>query len=176
MNIGSICKREIVFVDRGQTLQHAAALMREYHVGALVVTQDAAEGKQVAGIVTDRDLVVEAMARGLDNTRAPVREITSDRLVLVPASASLDEAIARMQSDGVRRLLVTTDEGALFGVVAFDDVLDAVATELAGLANTIRNGIARENVERSTLPPQEPASVRVPNLDQLRKWSTSLPV
>jgi CBS domain-containing protein len=66
MNIGSICQRRLVTIERTNSLAQAATLMRERHVGALVVTTSTAEGPRVDGIVTDRDLVVGALAEGLD--------------------------------------------------------------------------------------------------------------
>lgn len=65
MNIGEICTQEVVMADRAMSLQQAAALMRQHHVGALVVTASSADAVQAVGMVTDRDLVIEARARGL---------------------------------------------------------------------------------------------------------------
>lgn len=62
-DIGSIFRRRIVSVDAAATWVEAAGLMREHHVGALVVTQQTAEGLRVSGVVTDRDLVVDGSAR-----------------------------------------------------------------------------------------------------------------
>ena len=53
-----------------------------------------------------------------------------------------------MEEGGVRRLLVTDSDGRVIGFLSSDDVLDAVAAELGGLARALRSGIARENAER----------------------------
>jgi signal-transduction protein with cAMP-binding, CBS, and nucleotidyltransferase domain len=63
----------------------------------------------VVGIVTDRDLVIEALARGLDATQTEVGRFADGKLAAVSAGASLDEAIAMMKKKGVRRLLVAGD-------------------------------------------------------------------
>lgn len=63
MHIGTICTRHIVSIDAQRTLTEAARLMREQHVGTLVVTCPTARGTEVCGIVTDRDLVIDALAR-----------------------------------------------------------------------------------------------------------------
>src|SRR3970040_1219836 len=109
MNIGEICTREGVMTDRASTLQQAATLMREQHVGTLLVTGDSGEGMQVVGVVTDRDVVIEAVARGLDVTQAEVGRLAEGKLAVVPAAATLDEAISMMKERGVRRLLVSGD-------------------------------------------------------------------
>lgn len=162
MNIDSICRHDIVTADRALTLRQAATLMREHHVGALVVTAQTPDGVEARGIVTDRDLVVEAMARGLDAATATVGELSGGRLVTVPGSAGIGEAIAAMQKEGVRRLLVATPEGGLGGVVSIDDLLDALAAEMVGLARAIRTGVARETSERGPVPVPDAGHVRVP--------------
>ena len=55
----------------------------------------------------------------------------------------------------MRRLLVIDDEGRVIGFLSSDDLLDAVATELSGLASALRSGIARESAERGPLPPSD---------------------
>lgn len=161
MNVGSICKREIVCIDRQRTAQEAAALMRDQHVGALVVTADMPDGKQVAGIVTDRDLVVEALARGLDGSQLSIGLMAGANIVSVVATAGLDEAVKAMQEGGVRRLLVTTGEGKVIGIVSFDDILDALSNQMIGLAKTLRNGLQRERSAHGALAVPSPEGLRV---------------
>ena len=144
MNIEGMCTHSTVTADRSRTLQECAALMGENHVGSVLVTEETPGGPQAVGIVTDRDLVVEAMARGVAPGQASIGQITARRLVTVPSSASIDEAIQVMKSEGVRRLLVATPDRRLVGIVSMDDLLDALAGEMAGIAQAIRSGFARE--------------------------------
>jgi CBS domain-containing protein len=144
MKIEGMCTHSIVTADRSRTLQECAALMGENQVGSVLVTEETPGGPQAVGIVTDRDLVVEAMARGMAPGQASIGQITARRLVTVPSSASIDEAIQVMKSEGVRRLLVATDDLRLAGIVSMDDLLDALAGEMAGIAQAIRGGFARE--------------------------------
>jgi len=65
LDIGSICTRDAITIDASATLLEAARVMREQHIGALLVVTDTGDGERVTGIATDRDLVVEAMARGM---------------------------------------------------------------------------------------------------------------
>jgi len=87
MNIASICQRRIVTIDSSRSLAEAAALMRDRHVGALVVTAGTPEGQRVVGIATDRDLVIHVLANGLD---ASVVEVG----VSGAPSGEVDEACA----------------------------------------------------------------------------------
>ena len=80
MNIADICTREVVVADRDSSLQRAAELMRENHVGTLLVTAGSSGGMQAAGIVNDRDLVIEAMDRGVDAARTEVGELAGGEL------------------------------------------------------------------------------------------------
>jgi CBS domain-containing protein len=163
MDLASLCKRRIVTIDRSASLQQAAALMREYHVGSLVVTEAQDEGARVCGLVTDRDLAIEVLARGIDTTRASVGQLPDGKLVSAPAHADIDDAIALMQAHGVRRLLVRDDNGNLIGLVSFDDLLQAFGDRLGGLAEVVRKGIERETAERQALAtPPRPAMLRVP--------------
>ena len=162
MNIGEICTREVVMADRAISLQQAAALMRQHHVGALVVTSSSADAVQAVGMVTDRDLVIEAIARGLDAKETEVGRLTDSKLTALPAGASVDDAIVAMKKQGVRRLLVSGDEGHLYGIVSLDDLLDALAHEMSEVAHAVRSGIERETAERPALPSVEVRAVRIP--------------
>jgi CBS domain-containing protein len=163
MNVGEICTREVVTTDRASSLQQAANLMRERHVGALLVTADAGQGTQVVGIVTDRDIVVEAVARGLDPTQAEIGRLAEGKLAVVRAAASVDDAIGAMKERGVRRLIVSGDDGQLFGIVSLDDLLAALSHEMSQLAYSVRAGAERETAERGKLeassPPPRPVHI-----------------
>ncbi len=159
MKIGSLCHREVVTVDATGSLTQAAALMREHHVGALVVTSHAADGPHVRGIVTDRDLVIEVLARGIDPAGVGVGEVASRHVASVDEDDDLVVAIATMQSAGVRRLLVTDAERRLVGVVSLDDLTSACAAQIEGLAVVMRSGPQRE---RAAGPPAVSQRLRVP--------------
>jgi CBS domain-containing protein len=162
MKVADICTREVVATNRSASLQQAAVLMRENHVGSLVVLADAGQGSQVVGIVTDRDLAIEALARGLDATQTEVGRFADGKLAAVPADASLDDAITTMKRRGVRRLLVAGDGGQLYGILSMDDLLDAMVHEMSEMAAAVRGGIAREVAEREPLRAARPIAARIP--------------
>jgi len=161
MNLGNICTTEIVFVDREESLQRAAQRMRDHHVGALVVTQPGEGGDEVLGIVTDRDIAIEAVAQGADIRTVGVGRIASPGIASLPAGADAGEAIELMKSRGVRRLLVSGEGGRLHGIVTLDDLVAALGHDLAALAYALRKGIDRESAERKPVP-AAPQPVRIP--------------
>lgn len=165
MNIGTICKRHLVTVDGSDTLQRAATLMREHHVGALVVTSRGDAGTQVVGMLTDRDLAIEGLARGGDASRLTVGSLAyrpQGPLVSVREDESIADAVVRMQAAGVRRLLVHDAEGHLVGIASLDDLLPACLAPLAGLAEALRHGLERETAERGPVAAPPRPVLRVP--------------
>jgi CBS domain-containing protein len=147
MNIAGLCQRVIVTIGAQASMRDAARLMRDEHVGSLVVT-DSADASRVVGVLTDRDLTIQFLAREAGNEEdIRVGELASGALVSVPGTASILEAVAAMDDCGVRRLLVTGDEGRIVGIVSAEDLLDTIAAELDGLARALRSGIDRETAE-----------------------------
>jgi CBS domain-containing protein len=164
MNLGTLCKRHVVSIDRGQSLHQAARLMREQHVGSIVVTDDSAEGRRVIGIVTDRDLAIEVLADSGTALTQPVGELLDGTLVSAPSHAGLEQGIDLMRAAGVRRLLVRDDQGHLAGIVSFDDLLDACAQQLSGLADVMRKGLQREATERALASTPQTLTLQIPAL------------
>jgi CBS domain-containing protein len=138
MNIGEICSRILVVADANTPVQQAAKLMRDHHVGALVVIEGAAAASRPIGIVTDRDLVVEVVAADVDYRTLRVGDIMSERPVTLRESAGVFEAIGQMRAAGVRRLAVMDENQHLVGIVTLDDLAGVLAEELSALAQAIK--------------------------------------
>jgi CBS domain-containing protein len=100
------------------SVSEAAQLMASDDVGSLPIL----DGEQLAGVVTDRDIVIRAIAKGKDPRGMPVREIASRELVRVHAEQDLSDALKLMASHQVRRLPVVDDDGRLVGILAQADV------------------------------------------------------
>jgi hypothetical protein len=164
--VGTICQRSVVTIDSDCSIQDAAQQMREHHVGALVVVADeqslSANACRVCGVITDRDLTVEALARGLDPQAISVGALISGKAVAVPEQASVSEAIAVMRQEGVRRVLVTGAQRQLCGILSLDDVMGALSEELGDLAESMRRGLARESLTRRPLESDGAVPVQVP--------------
>jgi signal-transduction protein with cAMP-binding, CBS, and nucleotidyltransferase domain len=100
------------------TLAEVARLMEFDEVGSVIVTSDAGD---IAGIVTDRDLVVRGLAREA-SADAPVTTVMSAPVITVHEQEDAYDAAAKMARSGCRRLPVVSTTGQLQGVVAFDDI------------------------------------------------------
>ena len=148
MAIGEICSREVVFARRDTTVKVAARLMRESHIGSLVVV-DEPDGKRIpAGILTDRDIVVAVVALGLNSDVIQVGDVMSQELLAVREDAGVAETAELMRLKGVRRLPVTDDAGALVGIIAADDLLMLLAEEMSALAMMVSREHKREKEMR----------------------------
>ncbi|HEY9024387.1 MAG TPA: CBS domain-containing protein [Burkholderiaceae bacterium] len=148
MNVSSIAHQRLVCVDLNATPHEAALAMRTHHVGTVVVVTTEAGVRHACGILTDRDLAVEVLARDTDASQSHVGEYASTQLVCVRGSADLGEAVAAMHQHGVRRLLVTGTRGDVVGILSSDDLLETMAMQLVGLAAALREGVSREATER----------------------------
>lgn len=148
MPIGEICNRDTIIVKRDDTVLEAAKLMRQHHVGDVVVVEER-DGAQIpVGIVTDRDLVVEIMATELDYTVITVGDIMEQELVTVKESVGVFEAIQYMRSKTVRRLPIVNENGALVGILSLDDLLELLSEELLAIAKLVNYQRQKETRRR----------------------------
>jgi len=145
MNAGEICNREVVVAYRDTGLSEAARLMREHHVGSLIVVVDRAKERVPVGILTDRDIVVAVVAKELDARKLSVGEVMSSGVFAVREQDGLAEVLRAMREHGVRRVPVVTPSGALAGILTIDDLLELVADELGDFVRTISHERVRES-------------------------------
>jgi CBS domain-containing protein len=148
MTIGAICNREVITVQRDATLLHAAMLMRQYHVGDVVVVENRINQCVPVGIVTDRDIVVELVATELDCKVITVGDIIIHKLSVVNERVGVSEAIQLMANKGVRRLPVVDDGGGLVGIVTLDDLLQMLAKEFSSLTKLVMREQKNEAMKR----------------------------
>lgn len=117
MQVSEVMTRRVETARPDETIEEVARRMAELDVGSLPVC----EGRVIQGIVTDRDIVVRGLARGVDRT-SPVRQVMTEQVETVRPSDDVDEVHDRMSAAQVRRLPVVDDRGELVGVVALADV------------------------------------------------------
>lgn len=148
MSVGEICNREVIVIQRSATVVEAAKLMRQYHVGAVIVVEKR-DGRQVpVGVVTDRDLVIEVMATELDENVITVSDIMAQELFTIKESAASYEAIEFMRRKTARRLPVVDEAGELVGILTLDDALQLLSEELLDLAKLVRYEQKKETRHR----------------------------
>lgn len=148
MSAGKICNREVIVIQRDATIVEAAKLMRQFHVGALIVVEKR-DGRQIpAGVVTDRDLVVEVVATELDAAVITVGDIMSAEVFTIKESTASHEAIEFMRRKTIRRLPVVDESGELTGILTLDDALQLLSEELLDLAKLVRYEQKKETRHR----------------------------
>lgn len=150
MTAGEFCNRVVVVARKDESLIDAARRMREHHVGDVVVVEDQ-QGRTVpVGIVTDRDIVVEILARSpQDIQRLRVGDVMGAPVITAQEQEDLVDAIKQMRSFGIRRMPVVDDQGALVGIIAFDDVVEFLADEMVDLATLLRREQDHERQRRT---------------------------
>lgn len=151
LNVGSVASRVVVTAPRGMSAAAAARLMREHHVGTLVIIDESTGAPRPLGVVTDRDLVMEILAPGVDPNFATAGDLLSRPLVTAREDDALFDAIQRMKQHGVRRIVVVDDDGTLLGLLSMDDVIGVLAEELGGLSKAIETEERTERVRRPAL-------------------------
>lgn len=149
MSIGLFCTRDTVIVRREDSIYTAAKLMREHHVGSVVVVEDAGDGVKPVGLLTDRDLVVEILAKELDAQTVTVGDVMSLGVITAKESDGVWVTLKRMRSQGIRRLPVTDNSGILLGIVSVDDILELLVGELTDLVKLSDREREREIIERT---------------------------
>jgi CBS domain-containing protein len=144
MGLSEICNRSVVVTPRDTSVEAAARLMREHHVGSLVVVDETARGRKPVGILTDRDIAIEVVAAGVAPASVTVGETMAPDLVTARESDEPWETIRLMRQKGIRRVPVVDAQGLLVGIVTVDDLLEIIAEEIDGLVKVIAAEQSRE--------------------------------
>jgi len=137
MQVGEICTREVICADAETTIAAAAKLMRQYHIGGVIVTREEAGRRVPLGIVTDRDVVLGVVAPELNPNTLTVGDIMGPELVTAPETEDVFDAVQRMRNKGVRRIPIVQEDGGLAGILSIDDIIEILAEEMNQLARLI---------------------------------------
>jgi CBS domain-containing protein len=135
MSISDFSVHNVVCAARDTSALEASRLMRHHHVGDVVVVEETEGMRKPVGIVTDRDLVVEVMAGGVDPSAIKLGDLVLRAPVTVNRNASYADTVRLMAVNGVRRMPVVDSSGALVGIITLDDMLRQLASPLAALAD-----------------------------------------
>ena len=147
MPIADICSRGVIIASPDDSLRSVAELMRQHHVGSVVITRDANGVVYPVGIITDRDIVLALVAKDVSPDAVSAGDVMSEPLETADENDEIWQVLERMRNRGVRRLPVVGLRGELIGIVSADDLLELVAEELVSLARII-NREQRQEVSR----------------------------
>ena len=143
MNIRDVMTSNPRTVSPNDTIQDAACIMRDEDTGVVPVVEN---GRPV-GVVTDRDIVVRAVANGEFNR--PVRDVVSGNVVTARPDMSTKEAADLMREYQIRRLPVVDERGVLMGILALDDLLQLLGVALGDVVQLLGTERIGEVVRRA---------------------------
>ncbi|MGI5146454.1 CBS domain-containing protein [Plantactinospora sp. CA-294935] len=118
VRVRDVMTRGIVYLPAATTLDEAARAMRDADIGDVVVT----DGPNLFGMVTDRDIVVRAVAEGRDARQTTIGSVTARDIVMIEQNSTAAEAAALMRDRAVRRILVCDNDRQLVGIVSLGDL------------------------------------------------------
>lgn len=148
MAISEFCKLDVVCCEASASISEVAELMRTHHVGAVIVTGKNGEASVPLGIVTDRDIVIEAVAPRVDLNMLTAGDIMNSPLETVDENASFLDTLRLMGKFRVRRIPVVRDDGTLSGIVTADDIVNALAIEMVTITSVFTKQPAIESRAR----------------------------
>ena len=196
ISLDAICQAPVLTASHDTTIVAAARLMREAHVGALVVVESAAAKSQGAakrpvkgspagsaalmpseahkpiGIVTDRDIVMAIVALDLDPNVFLLGDLLSRPLVTADAGFGIRDGLAIMNAKGIRRLPLVNAAGGLTGMVTLDDLIIEAARGLQQVAGVIEREITSELALRPSRIRARKAGVAKPQVTQAPRVKT----
>jgi CBS domain-containing protein len=136
-----------VSVAAEDSIARAAQLMDTHAVGALVVF----DGERPVGMVTDRDIAIRAVARGVPSD-ARVDAVMSPGVIALPAEAELRRALPIFHSHAIRRLPLVDDAGKIVGVLTTDDLLIDLVADLGEIMRPITGQVVFGHAESANVP------------------------
>lgn len=150
MKVGEACNRDVVVIDHSESAYEAANLMRENHVGDVVVVKYEGGVRVPIGIVTDRDLVLEIIVPQVDPQNVEAGELfTRSHLETVTVDDDLEQALDIMHAQGIRRLpVVDGNDGSLVGIITIDDIVDLLSEQLSEIGRLSTSQPDRERLIR----------------------------
>ena len=149
MKTGELCNREVITASRDTSIAEAARLMRDHHVGSLIIVESRDGRTEPVGILTDRDIVIEVIAEDVALADVTIGDVMSFALLKVSEDESILETTQRMRARGVRRAPVVAKDCSLVGIVAIDDILQLLSEELLTVSRLMAREAEQEKQKRS---------------------------
>lgn len=149
MRIRDLCTKRVVTISPDASVLDAARLMREHHVGDVVVTTRTGDLEKPLGLLTDRDLVVRVLAEGFETlSKLQMQDLLVGAAITAPIDSDLDDVLQRMRDKGIRRMPLVGAQGELLAIVAYDDLVEAIAERVRDLAEVLINERVNEQKHR----------------------------
>jgi len=137
--LDKVCTKPVITASAQMTVSEAARAMRSKNVGALVVVN----ARRPIGMLTDRDIAVDVVARGMDPDSVLVRDVMRKKPLTIRQELGLLDAARAFAKSGVRRLPVVDKGGVLIGVIAIDDIMILLGNEMGYVAGALSAGLRK---------------------------------
>jgi CBS domain-containing protein len=133
--LSELCESDVVCLEPSNTIYDAAKEMLEKHIGNVVITEER-DGKVIpVGIVTDRDIVINSTAKKLDPESVKLSSIMTKKIVTVKENEDLTTLIKILTDEGVGRIPVVDEAGALMGILSSKRIFQYFAQGLCELSS-----------------------------------------
>ncbi len=134
MDLKKLGRRNVATVTKDSRLEDAARLMRDAHVGDVIVVEQRDGLRIPLGILTDRDIVLATIALGAAPAALEAGDIMSTSLITVNETDNLLNVITLMKEQGIKRIPIVGPENELMGIIALEDIMRLLTEELSALA------------------------------------------
>jgi len=148
MQLSELCNDNVVTVSGDDTVFYACKLLRNEHVGCLIVTDLYEGNSQPIGIITDRDMVVKVIAPNVKINEVLVKDVMTSKFITANINDDIHIALDLMRKHGIRRIPLINDAGHLEGIVTIDDLFTHLSNELNKLTRAIYMEQSREKIIR----------------------------
>lgn len=139
MKVGQYCKHCVVAIAGNADVVEVAQLMRERHIGFIVVYEHGDDIRRPIGVLTDRDIVLGIVAKDIDPHSVTVKDAMTRQPLVANESDDLGDALQAMRMAGIRRVPVVDERGALTGVIALDDAIELITGLLCDISGSIKS-------------------------------------
>jgi len=137
MNVGKYCTRDVIITDTDSSILDVTKLMRTHHVGSVVIVSGNNDDVRPVGIITDRDIVVEVLAKDVPLDSITVQDVMSRSPVLAREDDDLFATMETMRHKGIRRIPVVDSLGLLVGILTTDDLLEIIYEEVGNIVSLV---------------------------------------
>lgn len=130
MSVKSVCRTNVVTISPKASVLMAAQVMKQEHMGSLVVAEATNGARKPLGILTDRDIVRLIVANEADARSLQVEDVMTRDVQCLQEDEGIYKAMKKMRQLGLRRMPVVRKDGSLLGIVSLDDFMELLADEL----------------------------------------------
>lgn len=148
MKVGQHCKRSVISIRTTADVAEAAKLMRQQHVGFLIVCKEGEGIEKPVGVLTDRDIVLQVTAKDVDPHSVTVQDVMTRQPLIASEADELGDVLQAMRLAGIRRVPVVDVGGMLTGIFAVDDAIDLVTGLLCDISGSIKSEQRQERMAR----------------------------